>query len=232
LNLAPLFEALDADALKVPRAISIKVDGRTRGLQKAVIEGVLSVPAEQLRAAGGLAELTRLFAKPELLNQLTPADGQVGAEPGADLMSGLRPEFAQAWKAVDAIEAVAAFVFAALSVSRPSDMDLPAFLQVGLALRGQAGIDTLEQGLKLPATTRSQEQLRSYAQHALRRTQQRLLTQVLQRATAGHDATEAVEVVTNTLGLSGYAAATDLEQAMLDVWALSEATNMSSSAAA
>eukprot|EP01034_Spumella_vulgaris_P028093 gene28093-34895_t len=30
LNLAPVFEALDADALKVPRAVSIKVDGRTR----------------------------------------------------------------------------------------------------------------------------------------------------------------------------------------------------------
>jgi hypothetical protein len=29
-------------------------------------------------------------------------------------------------------------------------MDLPAFLQVGLALRSQAGIDTLERGLKLP----------------------------------------------------------------------------------
>ena len=83
----------------------------------------------------------------------------------------------------------------------------------------------MERGLKLPATSKSQEQLRNYAQHALRRTQQRLLTQVLQRATGGHDASEAVEVVTCTLGLSGYAAASDLEQAMLDVWALSEATN-------
>jgi glutamate dehydrogenase len=31
--------------------------------------------------------------------------------------------------------------------------------------------------------------------------------------------------VTCTLGLSGYAASADLEQAMLDVWALSEAVN-------
>jgi glutamate dehydrogenase len=38
--------------------------------------------------------------------------------------------------------------------------------------------------------------------------------------------------VTNTMGLSGYAPAADLEQAMLDVWALSEATNASSAAAA
>ena len=47
----------------------------------------------------------------------------------------------------------------------------------------------------------------------------------LHRATNGHDAVEAVEVVANTLGLSGYSLASDLEQAMLDVWALSEATN-------
>jgi len=219
LNLAPIFTTLDADALKVPRAVSIKVDARTRVLQKSVIEGVLTVPADQLRA--GVAELTKLFAKPETLAQLTPADGQSDA----DITAGLRAEFVQAWKAVEAIDAVAAFVFAALSVSRPEGMDLPAFLQVGLALRAQVGIDTLERGLKLPATSRSQEQLRSYAQNALRRTQQRLLSQVLQHATGGHTAAEAVEVVANTLGLSGYAAATDLEQAMLDVWALSEATN-------
>ncbi|SFV06460.1 NAD-glutamate dehydrogenase domain-containing protein [Pseudoduganella namucuonensis] len=221
LNLAPVFEALDADALKVPRAVSIRVDGRTRGLQRAVIQGVLSVPAEQLRAAGGIAELTRLFGQPDMLRQLVPADGRSEA----DGVAGLRPGFAHAWRAVDAIEAVAAFVFAALSVKRPAGMDLPAFLQVGLALRHQAGIDTLERGLKLPAHSRSQEQLRSYAQQALRRTQHRLLTQVLGRATNGHDAAEAVEVVTNTLGLSGYPASADLEQAMLDVWALSEAAS-------
>ncbi|MES2259812.1 MAG: NAD-glutamate dehydrogenase domain-containing protein [Pseudomonadota bacterium] len=226
LNLAPVFEALDADALKVPRAVSIKVDARTRSLQRAVIQGVLSVPGEQLRAAGGLAELTRLFGQPEMLKQLMSTDGESEAE----ATPGLSDAFVQAWQAVDAIESVAAFVFAALSVTRPTGMDLPAFLQVGLSLRSQAGIDTLERGLKLPAQSRSQEHLRSYAQHALRRTQQRLLTQVLARATDGHDAVEAVEVVTNTLGLSGYAAATDLEQAMLDVWALSEATSATAAA--
>jgi glutamate dehydrogenase len=219
LNLAPIFSTLDADALKVPRAVSIKVDGRTRVLQKAVIEGALTVPADQLK--DGVAELTRLFAKPETLVQLTSDDGQSDA----DITAGLRPEFVAAWKAVDAIESVAAFVFAALSVTRPLGMDLPAFLQVGLALRAQVGIDTLERGLKLPATSRSQEQLRSYAQNALRRTQQRLLSQVLLHATGSHSGVEAVELVANTLGLTGYAVATDLEQAMLDVWALSEATN-------
>jgi glutamate dehydrogenase len=118
LSLSSVFDTLDADALKIPRTVSITVDGRTRSLQKAVIEGVLSVPAEQLRAAGGLAELTRLFAQPDLLKQLMPAEGTADA----DAVPGLRPEFAQAWKAVDAIEAVAAFVFAALSVNRPAGM--------------------------------------------------------------------------------------------------------------
>jgi glutamate dehydrogenase len=224
LNLAPIFAALDADALKVPRAVSLKVDGRTRVLQKAVIEGALTVPEDQLRA--GVEELTALFAKSETLAGLTPAEGLSDAE----LTAGLRPPFVHAWKAVEAIEAVAAFVFAALSVQRPEGMDLPAFLQVGLALRAQVGIDVLERGLKLPAANRSQEQLRSYAQNALRRTQQRLLSKVLQYATGGHSALDAVELVANTLGLSGYALATDLEQAMLDVWALSEAVNEAGSA--
>jgi glutamate dehydrogenase len=53
---------------------------------------------------------------------------------------------------------------------------------------------------------------------------------VLSRATDGHDGIEAVELVTNTLGLVGYAPATDLEQAMLDVWALSEATTATAAA--
>jgi len=184
------------------------------------------VPAEQLRGGSALAELTRLFAQPETLQQLSPA----GVDSEADGTAGLRAAFVQSWKSVEAIESVAAFVFAALSVNRPSGMDLPAFLKVGMALRGQAGIDTLERGLKLPAVTRSQEQLRNYAQQALRRSQQRLLTQVLARTTNGHDGVEAVEVVTNTLGLSGYALAADLEQAMLDVWALSEVTNTTAAA--
>ncbi len=70
LNLAPLFEALDADALAVPRAVSIAVDADTRVLQKAMIEGVLSVPAQQLQASGALNELVRLFSQPEMLTQL------------------------------------------------------------------------------------------------------------------------------------------------------------------
>jgi glutamate dehydrogenase len=54
-----------------------------------------------------------------------------------------------------------------------------------MAAARQAGIDTLERGLKLPATSKSQEQLRNYAMQALRRTQQRLLLQVLERSKGG-----------------------------------------------
>jgi glutamate dehydrogenase len=59
---------------------------------------------------------------------------------------------------------------------------------------------------------------------ALRRTQQRLLLQVIERAGRG-DALAAVNALTSEMGLTAYAPVTDLEQAMLDVWSLSEASN-------
>ena len=218
LNLAPIFAALDAHALKVPRAVSIKVDAGTRVLFKSVLEGVLSIGGDVQRSGGGMDELSHLFAQSDMLRGLMPAMSD------ADAYASLSPAFTGAWKSIDAIEAVAAFLFAAVIVPRPAGMTLAQFLQVGMALRGQAGIDTLERGLKLTAQSKSQEQLRNYAMQALRRTQQRLLQQVLARAKDGSDTLEAVEVVTNTMGLSGYAPALDLEQAMLDVWALSEAS--------
>ena len=59
---------------------------------------------------------------------------------------------------------------------------------------------------------------------ALRRTQQRLLLKVIERAGSG-DALAAVDTVTAEMGLTGYTQALELEQAMLDVWALSEGSN-------
>jgi glutamate dehydrogenase len=219
LNLAPVFGALDADALNVPPAVSIKVDQRTRVLFRAALEGVLSLAAGQ--QSGGMEELTRLFAEPGMLQQLAPAPAQAEADAYPELPAG----FTGAWRAVDAVEAVATFLFAAVSVQRPDGMTLAQFLQVGMALRGQAGIDTLERGLKIAPHSKSQEQLRNYAAQALRRTQQRLLAQVLARSNGGAKPLDAVGDVASTMGLSGYAAPADLEQAMLDVWALSEATN-------
>jgi glutamate dehydrogenase len=215
LHLAPVFDALDADALNVPRDVSVTVDARTRVLLRSVIEGVLSLPA----GAEGMEELSTLFAKADQLGSLTPAKLE------ADGHAGLPGAFAHAWKAIDTIESLSTFLFAAVSVQRPSGMSLVQFLQVGMALREKAGIDTLERGLKLPAQSKSQEQLRNYAMQALRRTQQRLLMQVIGRATHGGNVAAAVDEVTSAAGLAGYAPITDLEQAMLDVWALSEGTS-------
>jgi glutamate dehydrogenase len=181
----------------------------------AVIEGVLSLPAEQA-GAGGMDELAQLFATPEQLRQLVPA------KLDADSHAGLSSSFVQAWKAVDTVEALAAFLFAAVSVQRPSGLSLADFLHVGITLRTAAGIDMLERGLKLPATSKSQEQLRNYALQALRRTQQRMLLQVLERAKQGGDMQAAVQDLTQSMGLGAQAQPTDLEGAMLDVWALSE----------
>ncbi len=214
LQLAPVFDALDADALNVPRDVSVLVDARTRAMLRAVIEGVLSLPAD----ADGMQELAGLFADADQVRAMMPAKLE------ADAHAGLTPAFAQAWKAVDTIDSLATFLFAAVSVQRPAGMTLPQFLQVGMALRAAAGIDNLERGLKLPTANKAQEQLRNYAMQALRRTQQRLLLQVLDRAKSG-DALAAVKAVTQERGLAGYPQQTDIEQAMLLVWALSEGTS-------
>ncbi|KQY16923.1 glutamate dehydrogenase [Massilia sp. Root133] len=219
LHLAPVFEALDHDALVVPRDVSQTVDARTRVMLRTVIEGVLSLPAEQA-GAGGMEELSNLFAQPEQLRQLMPA------KLDADSHAGLSSSFVQAWKAVDTVESLAAFLFAAVSVQRPQGMSLAEFLRVGMLLREQAGIDTLERGLKLPATSKSQEQLRNYALQALRRTQQRLLTEVLAASRTSGDMQSAVRELAAAMGLSaGYVQPTDLEQAMLAVWSLSEGSS-------
>jgi glutamate dehydrogenase len=232
LNLSPVFDALDADALAVPRTVSIAVDARTRVLQKAMIEGVLSVPAEQLQGSDSMDQLARLFSDPSAVQALIPA---AAAQSSQVAMSMLPPAFAHAWQAVDAIEGVAAFLFASLSVVRPTGMDLAQFLQVGMALRAQAGIDRLERGLKLAVLTQPEARLRDYAQHALRRAQQRLLAEVLQqRATRGGDDLALVGAVVAMLAGRARNEATPeqdgLEHVMLEVWALSEAAHGASGA--
>jgi glutamate dehydrogenase len=88
----------------------------------------------------------------------------------------------QAWEAVDALESVAALCLRRCPCNvRQAWTCRPSCKWAWRCVR-KVGIDTLERGLKLPALNRSQEQLRSYAQNALRRTQQRLLAQVLKRA--------------------------------------------------
>jgi glutamate dehydrogenase len=224
LNLAPLFATLDAHALEIPCEASKNLDARTRALQKAVIDGVLSVPAQQLNASGGLTELTQMFSQPDTARQLMPALAAGNA--------GAQTAFEQARLSIEAIEGMADFLFAALTVARPAGLSLPAFLQIGMNLRSRAGIDGLERALTQSPITAPQEPLRNHALQALRRAQQRLLAQVLRQmpnAAPAAIANGVVENVVNKLQLNGHAGAdpaqTSLEQAVLDAWALSEAAS-------
>jgi len=234
IKLAPVFEALDLEALAVPLAASIKADARTRALQRTMIAGVLSVPVDQFGGAEGLAQLAqlaRLFSQPQaLLLMRADADADAEAEAAAldPIMASLaqtsHKSFAQAWQAVDAIESVAGFLFSALAVARPAEMDLAALLQLGLALRRELGIGALERGLAHAPHSKSQAQLRNHARRALLRTQQRLLAQLLHRLVHAEAAVAMAEMVAALAAQQCAAhAAPDLDQAMLYVWALSEA---------
>jgi glutamate dehydrogenase len=228
LNLAPVFAALDADALHVPRDVSMSTHQHTRALQKAVIEGVLSVPETQLRSTSALAELTTLFGEPETILQLAPHTTPHDPDVDAALPSG----FAEACRAVEAIEGIADFLFAGLSVPRPDGMSLPEFLQLGMALRRQVGIDGLERVLMRAPASAAQEPLRDHALQALRRAQQRLLMRVLQQVPVGSKATDNPSAVVEALMAklkvqARLATDANLEHAVLDVWALSEAASAS-----
>jgi glutamate dehydrogenase len=227
LNLAPVFAALDAHALQVPQEVSKAIDRRTRSLQKAVIDGVLSVPEQQLRESGALDELTRLFRQPQAMRELMPA------RPSAVAQQPLPADFARACEMVEAIEDIADFLFAGLTVPRPDGMSLPQFLQLGMALRRQAGIDGLERVLMHASASAAQQPLRDHALQALRRAQQRLLTRVLQQVPIGSRPSDnpaaMIEALINKLKVgtreTQAAESSSLEHVVLDVWALSEAAS-------
>ena len=225
LNLAPVFAALDAHALQVPREVSIDIDRHTRALQKAVMEGVLSVPEQQLRESGALAELTQLFSRPQAVRELVPAPQTAIAA------QGLPADFAQACETVEALEGIADFLFAGLAVPRPEGMSLPQFLQLGMALRRQAGIDGLERVLMRAPASASQAPLRDHALAALRRAQQRLLMRLLQQIPVGSKPFDSPAAVVEALmrklqvGAAPAGGEPNLEHAVLDVWTLSEAAS-------
>ncbi|HVK93154.1 MAG TPA: NAD-glutamate dehydrogenase domain-containing protein [Noviherbaspirillum sp.] len=227
LHLAPVFAVLDAHALRIPRELSIDVDRHTRSLQKALIEGVLSVPQQQLRESGALDELTRLFSQPQTIDALASPNTSPLA------LSGLPPAFAQACKTVETLESVADFLFAGLSVPRPEGMSLPQFLQLGMVLRHQAGIEDLERALTQASATAAQDALRGHALRALRRAQQRLLMHLLQQSPAGGassgDPAQVIAALMRRLKLAARdtdaTPPSDVEQAVLKVWTLSEAAS-------
>jgi glutamate dehydrogenase len=225
LNLAPLFEVVDTHAMDVPCEASRLVDQRTRALQRAVVQGALSVPSQQLHDAGGYAELTRLFSQTDVMRQLVPASI---ALPYAD--ADFPTEFRQACQTVEAIEGMANFLFAALTVTRPDNTSLPDFLQIGMSLRRHAGIDTLEHALMHMSVDASQEPLRAHALQSLRRAQQNLLKQVMHHLPtkpSGAGASDlAIANMVRTMHISPDAhegtEEPNLEQAVLKAWMLSE----------
>ncbi|GAB3549256.1 NAD-glutamate dehydrogenase [Noviherbaspirillum agri] len=227
LNLTPVFAALDAHALEVPREVSRAVDQRTRSLQKAIISGALSAPAQQLHKAGAMEELALLFRQKDAVVELVPAlDSSLATQ-------GLPAGFAQACQAVEAVEGLADFLFAGLSVPRPAGMSLPQFLKLGMALRRQVGIDGLERVLTHTPATAAQEALRDHALQVLRRAQQNLLAHALQQLPADggqiDNPASLIESLMARLKLGVRAADTaaqqNLEHAVLDVWTLSEAAS-------
>jgi len=227
LNLAPLFAVLDRHALRLPLPVAADADRHGRSLQKAVVAGVLSIPEAQLRDCAGLQELTALFARPQAVHELAPGRR---AQPGGE---GLPADFVEAMAAIEAIEDIADFLFAGLSVPRPDGMSLPQFLQLGMALRREAGIDGLERVLTRSAANPAQQPLRDHALQALRRAQQRLLLRLLHQVPAGGkgagDPARMVAALMRKLKVGARAAAGDdaagLEHAVLDVWALSDAAS-------
>jgi glutamate dehydrogenase len=203
LNLTPLFATLDAHALRVPREVSQALDLRCRVLQRAVIEGVMSVAGNASEHGAIFNELTQLFAAPRVALQLLPS--------ATTADSSLPIDFNAAANTIDAIVGMADFLFAALSITRPATLSLPDFLKLGMALRSHAGIDRLERILMDKAGDAARDGLRLHALQALRRAQQGLMLAALQNTPVSlPPPASSMDVLT-------------LEQAVLDAWTISDA---------
>jgi glutamate dehydrogenase len=224
LNLAPLFNILDEHALLESRDVSKALDARCRVLQRALIEGVLSVPDSKTSSetSTNLIQLTALFGEPAKVAPLL-----------AKFVTETKP-YAKACQTVEALIDMADFLFSSLAAPRNAGLDLAVFLQIGLQLRQQSGIAQLEPVLMQTHVT----PLRTHALNALRRAQQRLLELVLLKmpATQGKLHTEQlIQHINEVLTQVGIQVKTgnrseliSMESAVLDVWALSEAASAAS----
>lgn len=228
LHLGPLFDVLDANAMRVPPDISRLQDRRCRALQESVTTAVLSMPATlSAQTAGsthaGLAELSHLFGANETTpSWLPPVAGPVNAQdndiPAAFITAGQR---------IEAIEALSPFLFSALAVVRTPGMPLSMLLQLGVAVREQTGIDLLEQTLMKTVVPAAQQGLCAHALHALRRAQHTLLTRVLHEmvdhpAGAGLLAQAVRVCLARLLPHNFGSAAATLDDAILGAWSISE----------
>lgn len=227
LNLAPLFALLDEHALLEPIEVSMALYARSRALQCAVIEGVLSVPQIETSEAfaGNVAELAALFSQPEKVAPLL-----------RKYVTQTKP-FQRACQTIEALIDMADFLFSTVTMERKKELDLTVFLQIGLQLRQQSGIAQLEPVLMQTNAT----PLRTHALNALRRAQHRLLELVLQKmpqslALESEQLIQYINTVLTQVGLEvkteaeteGETAPTEapsLERAVLDVWSLSEAAS-------
>jgi glutamate dehydrogenase len=222
LHLAPLFNVLDEHALLESREVSKSVDARCRVLQRALIEGVLSVSDSKnsSQTAANLAELTALFGD---ATKVAPLLSKFVTETKA---------FPKACQTVEALIDMADFLFSSLTAPRSANLDLAVYLQIGLQLRQQSGIAQLEPVLMQTQVT----PLRSHALNALRRAQQRLLELVLLKMPASPiHADQLVLHINEVLTQVGVQVKTGnrnelpgLESAVLDVWSLSEAASAAS----
>ena len=221
LNLGRLFALLDGHAWSMTPEASRVLDQRTRALLAAVTAGVLTMPATAASAGPGLADLTRLFDDGRSLTPWLDAGNADAAGPD---------QFDAAVQAVDDIEAIANFLFAALAVARPAAMPLPALLRLGVAVRQKAGIDVLEQVLMQAPCAAAQQPLRSHALLALRRAQQSLLVRILDAMPTG-DAQPAQRIDAGLSGLFGLPGTASLvmsesagiDAAILAAWTFAEA---------
>jgi glutamate dehydrogenase len=226
LNLAPLFSLLDEHALTEPCEVSMKLDERCRVLQRAIIEGVLSVPQIETMPefASNVTELATLFSQPDKVAPLFSKTVKTGIQ--------VKP-YARACQMVDALIDMADFLFSTLTMQRKKELDLAFFLQIGLQLRQQSGIAQLEPVLMQTHVT----PLRTHALNALRRAQHRLLEVVLakmpQTTLEAEQLVQHINAVLTQMGLEvktdekteGEVEPLTLESAVLDVWALSEAAS-------
>lgn len=222
LHLAPLFNVLDEHALLEPREVSMSADARCRVLQRALIEGVLSVADSKTspETANNLTQLTVLFSDPAKLTPLF-----------AKFVTETRP-FPKACQTVEVLIDMADFLFASLTVSRTASLDLAVYLQIGLQLRQQSGIAQLEPVLMQTHVT----PLRTHALNALRRAQQRLLELVLiKMPTSPIRADQLVLHINEVLTQAGIQVKAgnrnelpSLESAVLEIWSLSEAASAAS----
>ena len=224
LNLAPIFNVLDEHALLEPRDVSKALDARCRVLQRALIEGVLSVPDSRtsVETARNLIELTALFGEPAKVAPLM-----------SKFVTETRP-FQKACQTVEALIDMADFLFSSLAAPRSAGLDLAVFLQIGLQLRVQSGIAQLEPVLMQTHVT----PLRTHALNALRRAQQRLLELVLLKMPAVHGQLNTEQLIlhiNDVLDQVGIQVKSgnrnelvNMESAVLDVWALSEAASAAS----